>query len=79
MEECKYDRGNIDLEQRTLHSVDNPFGPRGVTHVLGAFRYLSGRARCKNGAGCRTGTDGQQAQENKDFFRSNSYDWYARM
>ena len=30
-----YDLGYIDLEQRTLQPLDNPFGPRGVTHVAG--------------------------------------------
>jgi hypothetical protein len=30
-----YDLGYIDLEQRTLQPLDNPFGPRGVTHVSG--------------------------------------------
>jgi hypothetical protein len=28
-----YDLGYIDLEQRTLQPLDNPFGPRIVTHV----------------------------------------------
>ena len=27
------DLGYIDLEQRTLHPLDNPFGPKVVTHV----------------------------------------------
>ena len=30
-----YDLGYIDLEQRTLQPLDNPFGPRGVTRVSG--------------------------------------------
>jgi hypothetical protein len=28
-----YDLGYIDLEQRTLQPLDNPFGPRVITHV----------------------------------------------
>ena len=28
-----YDLGYIDLEQRTLQPLNNPFGPRVVTHV----------------------------------------------
>jgi hypothetical protein len=28
-----YDLGYIDLEQRTLQPLDNPFGPRIITHV----------------------------------------------
>ncbi len=34
-----YDLGYIDLEQRTLQTIDNPFGRRVATHVLGAFCY----------------------------------------
>ena len=30
-----YDLGYIDLEQRTLQPLDNPFGPKVVTHVSG--------------------------------------------
>ena len=30
-----YDLGYIDLEQKTLQPLDNPFGPKVVTHVLG--------------------------------------------
>jgi len=30
-----YDLGYIDLEQRTLQPLDNPFGPKDVTHVSG--------------------------------------------
>jgi transposase InsO family protein len=30
-----YDLGYIDLEQRALQPLDNPFGPRGVTRVSG--------------------------------------------
>jgi len=39
-----YDLGFIDLEQRTLQPLDNPFGPEVVTHVLGTDRYLCVRA-----------------------------------
>ena len=35
-----YDLGCIDLEQKTLQPLDNPFGTRVVTCVLGTFRYL---------------------------------------
>ena len=28
-----YDLGYFDLEQKTLQPLDNPFGPRPVTHV----------------------------------------------
>jgi hypothetical protein len=34
-----YDLGFIDLEQKTLQPLDNPFGPS-VTRVLGALCYL---------------------------------------
>jgi hypothetical protein len=30
-----YDLGYFDLEQRTLQPLDNPFGPKPVTHVSG--------------------------------------------
>ena len=33
-----YDLGYIDLEQRTLQPLDNPFGPKIVTHVSGLDR-----------------------------------------
>ncbi len=36
-----YDLGYIDLEQKTLQTIDNPFGTSVVTHVLGTERYLS--------------------------------------
>jgi hypothetical protein len=39
-----YDLGYFDLEQETLQPLDNPFGTRVVTHVLGTFRYLCVRA-----------------------------------
>jgi len=39
-----YDLGYFDLKQRTLRPLDNPFGTRVVTHVLGTFRYLCLRA-----------------------------------
>jgi hypothetical protein len=28
-----YDLGYVDLEQKTLQPLDNPFGPRVITHV----------------------------------------------
>jgi hypothetical protein len=31
----EYDLGYIDLEERTLQPLENPFGPNSVTHVLG--------------------------------------------
>src|SRR5690606_15135251 len=39
-----YDRGYVDLEQRTLQTLENPFRtpeavPGGVTHVLGTICY----------------------------------------
>jgi transposase InsO family protein len=40
-----YDLGYIDLEQRTLQPVDNPFWAQVVTYVLGTFCYLCLRAR----------------------------------
>lgn len=40
----RYDPGFIDLEQKTLQPLDNPFGAKVVTHVLGTFRYLCVRA-----------------------------------
>jgi hypothetical protein len=33
-----YDLGYIDLEQRTLQTIDNPYGEV-VTHVLSKHRY----------------------------------------
>ena len=30
-----YDLGYIELEQRTLQPLDNPFGPKAVTDVTG--------------------------------------------
>ena len=46
----RYDLGFIDLEQKTLQPLDNPFGPglsamssvRSVTHVSGPDRNLAG-------------------------------------
>jgi transposase InsO family protein len=32
-----YDLGYIDLEQRTLQPLENPFGPKAVTHVSGTM------------------------------------------
>ena len=40
-----YDLGYIDLEEKTLQPLNNPFGPRVVTYVLGTFCYLCLRAR----------------------------------
>lgn len=34
----RHDLGYIDLEQKTLQTIDNPFSTR-VTYVLGTFRY----------------------------------------
>ena len=39
-----YDLGYIDLEQKTLQPLDNPFGAEVVTHVLGTFCYPCLRA-----------------------------------
>src|SRR5277367_7132314 len=39
-----YDLGFIDLEQKTLQPLDNPFGTRLSPHVLGTKCYLSVRA-----------------------------------
>jgi hypothetical protein len=39
-----YDLGYIDLEQRTLQTIDNPFGTRSVTHILGTNCYPCPRA-----------------------------------
>jgi hypothetical protein len=46
-----YDLGYIDLEQKTLQPLDNPFGAR-FTHVLGTDRYLCLRS-VQAGSGCR--------------------------
>ncbi|MBB3397273.1 transposase [Rhizobium sp. BK060] len=35
-----YDLGYIDLEQRTLQTIDNPFRHEVVIHVLGTLCYL---------------------------------------
>ena len=35
----RYDLGYIDLEQRTLQTIDNPFGTRFVTYVSGTNCY----------------------------------------
>lgn len=56
-----YDPGYIDLEQRTLQTIDNPFGTRlspmslvrSVTHVSGLYRSMmaergSSSAKSKN-------------------------------
>jgi hypothetical protein len=32
-----YDLGNFDLEQKTLQTLDNPFGPKSVTRVSGTL------------------------------------------
>jgi hypothetical protein len=39
-----YDLGYIDLEERTLQPLDNPFWPKIVTYVTGTFCYLCVRA-----------------------------------
>jgi hypothetical protein len=39
-----YDLGFIDLEQKTLQPLDNPFGKGLSPHVLGTFRYLCRRS-----------------------------------
>jgi hypothetical protein len=39
-----YDLGFIDLEQKTLQPLDNPFGTGLSPHVLGTFRYLCRRS-----------------------------------
>ena len=39
-----YDLGYFDLEQKTPHPLDNPFGTPVVTHVLGTFCYQCLRA-----------------------------------
>ncbi|MBY5314779.1 hypothetical protein GR210_03825 [Rhizobium leguminosarum] len=49
----RYDLGYIDLEQRTLQTIDNPFGTRlspmslgrSVTYVSGMCRQISGTMR----------------------------------
>jgi hypothetical protein len=47
-----YGFGYIDLEQRTLQPLDNPFGPRFVTDVLGtSVTHVSGSDKPKPGAG----------------------------
>jgi hypothetical protein len=33
----EYDLGYIDLEEKTLQPLDNPFGPKGVNYVFGTF------------------------------------------
>ena len=35
-----YDLGYFDLEQKTLQPLDNPFGPKPVTHVSGTTSAL---------------------------------------
>jgi hypothetical protein len=34
-----YDLGYIDLAEKTLQPLPNPFGPKSVTYVLGAICY----------------------------------------
>jgi hypothetical protein len=46
-----YDLGFIDLEQKTLQPLDNPFGTGLFTHVLGTFRYLCLRSGHRLSAG----------------------------
>jgi hypothetical protein len=47
----QYDLGYFDLEQKTLQSLDNPFGTRLSPDVLGTFRYLCLRAGHKRDGG----------------------------
>jgi hypothetical protein len=52
-----YDLGYFDLEQKTLQPLDNPFGTRFVTHVLGTICYPSvwaGQAKGGGEGGIRT-------------------------
>jgi hypothetical protein len=47
-----YDLGYVDLEQKTLRPLDNPFGPRLLpTYVLGTDRYLCLRSVPTQGGG----------------------------
>jgi hypothetical protein len=39
-----YDLGYIDLEEKTLQPLDNPFWAKSVTYVLGTIRYPCVRA-----------------------------------
>jgi hypothetical protein len=48
----RYDLGYVDLEQKTLRPLDNPFGPRLLpTYVLGTDRYLCLRSVPTQGGG----------------------------
>jgi hypothetical protein len=38
-----YELGYIDLEQKTLQTLDNPFGPRLSPNLLGTIRHPSVR------------------------------------
>jgi hypothetical protein len=47
-----YDLGYVDLEQKTLRPLDNPFGPRVLpTYVSGTDRYLCLRSVPTQGGG----------------------------
>jgi hypothetical protein len=45
----EYDLGYIDLEEKTLQPLDNPFGPKSVTYVSGTICHLCLRAGPKTG------------------------------
>ncbi len=52
-----YDLGYIDLEQKTLQTIDNPFGTRlSPMSQERTVTYVSGSDIEKNGAACRTRT-----------------------
>ena len=42
-----YDLGSTDVEQKTLQTLDSPFGPKVVPHVIGTICHLCVRARLK--------------------------------
>ena len=48
----RYDLGYINLEQRTLQTIDNPFGP-GVSPMsqVQSVTYVSGSDPSENGSG----------------------------
>ncbi len=53
----EYDLGYIDLEEKTLQPLENPFGPKSVTYVSGTFCYLcprNGHFRAGGGGWTRT-------------------------
>ena len=54
-----YDLGFIDLEQKTLQPLDNPFGPRlSPMSQVRSVTYLSGSDKCESGAPDRIRTCG---------------------